>query len=99
MKLEIPTGSYNPRRYGKPWCAKLTLPDKKFVYEWGTWIGDDYSGVLILDVNPSDVFCTGQKDHRGNKTDHNFYFVNVDMTYSAISKVEAYKVLSGVKNV
>lgn len=60
------TRSYNDRRYGKPWIAKLTfIRPGKPEYTFGDWLGNPgYAGELSIEVEPGDVIATGQKDHR-----------------------------------
>lgn len=60
------TSSYNERRYGKPWIAKLdfTKPGKP-EYAFGHWLGQPgAAGELSIEVEPGDVIATGQKDLR-----------------------------------
>lgn len=63
------TPSYNDRRYGKPWIAKLTFvrPGKP-EYSFGDWLGTPgCDGELSMEVEPGDVIATGQKDLRKNR--------------------------------
>lgn len=63
------TSSYNDRRYGKPWIAKLTFvrPGKP-EYIFGDWLGSPGSeGELSIEVEAGDVIATGQKDIRKNR--------------------------------
>lgn len=40
MKISIETGSYNERRYGKPWIARVNFSgSKQGDFQWGDWIG------------------------------------------------------------
>lgn len=60
------TTSYNQRRYGKPWIAKLSfIRPGKPEYTFGDWLGQPGdSGELSIEVEPGDVIARGQKDHR-----------------------------------
>lgn len=60
------TESYNERRYGKPWIAKLSFDTPgKPNYSFGDWLGQaGQVGELSIEVEPGDVIATGQKDHR-----------------------------------
>ena len=101
MKIEIETGSYNEKRYGKPWIAIVDFssnPNGDF--KFGTFVGDaGYEGVLILEVEPGDIVARGQKDHRARRVDPpSYYVVKQDGSLSGVkSKAEAYK-LSKAKN-
>lgn len=65
MRYTEDTSSYNSRRYGKPWIAKLNFSLGKPTYQFGDWIGQaGDSGELSIGVDPGDVIATGQKDHR-----------------------------------
>ena len=67
MLYKESTASYNERRYGRPWIAKLTFvrPGKP-EYTFGDWLGNSHGGTgeLSIEVEPVDVIATGQKDHR-----------------------------------
>ena len=39
MKIEINTSSYNERRYGRPWIARVTFPAAKGEFAFGEWVG------------------------------------------------------------
>ncbi len=96
MKIEITTGSYNERRYEKPWIAKVDFSDPKGNFIWGDWVGDartGSSGILIIEVNPGDVIAEGQKDFRKPKNSSPSYakvFSDGTLFYFN-SKAEAYK--------
>ena len=71
MEIRIETNSYNQRRYGKPWIAKVDFSQSaKGDFSWGDWTGDHYNGgegVLTISANPGDIIAKGQKDHRQPK--------------------------------
>jgi len=96
MKIEIETGSYNERRYGKPWIALVDFRDPKGAFTWGEWVGDARNGsdgLLIIEAEPGDVVARGQKDHRKYRNSApDWYVVSEDGTLSAVGgKVEALK--------
>ena len=98
MKIELNTDTYNERRYGRPWIAKVDFSkNKKGDFLWGEWIGDHYNGgqgTLILEnINPGDIIAEGQKDFRKPRNSApRFYIVNIDGTITSIGdKGEAYK--------
>lgn len=67
MKIQRNTSSYNQRRYGKPWIARVDFSDPKGTFDWGEWVGDHRNGtdgILIVDAKPGDIIATGQKDFR-----------------------------------
>jgi len=79
MQITINTGSYNHRRMGKPWIAKVDFSkNPKGDFSWGDWTGDAYNGgegILSVDANPGDIIATGQKDHRQPKNSAPDFFV------------------------
>lgn len=94
MKIEIKTATYNPRRYGKPWVARVDFsrnPNGDF--EWGTWVGDPGAdGILIIEAVPGDILARGQKDHRGNNTEVIYDLVRDDGSLLKLTgKASAYK--------
>jgi len=62
MEVTYEVGSYNPRRYGKPWIAKIT--------EWKIGgkpvhaFGASSTYTAEVDAEPGDVVRYGQKDLR-----------------------------------
>lgn len=68
MDITIETASYNQRRYGRPWIAKVDFSQSpKGDFSWGDWTGDHYNGgegVLSINANPGDIIAEGQKDFR-----------------------------------
>ena len=79
MKITINTGSYNHRRYGKPWIAKVDFDSSaKGEFSWGEWTGDHYNGgegVLSIDTNPGDIIAKGQKDNRQPRNSAPDFFI------------------------
>lgn len=67
MKIEIKTSSYNAKRYGRPWIAKVQFDARKGEFTFGDWIGDPQNGsegILIIDANEGNILARGQKDRR-----------------------------------
>jgi hypothetical protein len=87
------TNVYNPRREGKPWCARLTLnaATGQLDYAWGEWIGRvGEEGVLRLACRPGDVIAWGQKDFkRANKSVHQIQRMKDDGLMENLTTVEA----------
>ena len=97
MQITINTGSYNQRRMGRPWIAKVDFSaSPKGEFAWGDWTGDHYNGgagVLSIDAAPGDIIAKGQKDNRQPKNSApDFYQVRSDGKLDPIGdKGEAYK--------
>lgn len=72
--LRVEFGSYNSRRYGKPWIAKIKSWDtgKQPDLEFGSYYGDDTGGVAEIAAKEGDIIRWGQRDNRGNNTDNNW---------------------------
>lgn len=97
MKIEIDTSSYNCRRYGKPWIAKIQLEGNKLNFHFGSWIGDPGSeGVLVLEnMEPGDFFARGQKDFRKPKNSiPDYYQLSETGRGIETTKAAIYKALS-----
>lgn len=69
MKLEIDTPSYNQRRYGKPYIAKIDFSTgASGTPTWGEWCGRAGDpGLLILEAEVGDIIMQGQKDNRNQR--------------------------------
>ncbi len=78
MEIKIETNTYNEKRYGRPWIARVDFSQNpKGNFAFGTWVGEPgYKGILLLDAEPGDIVAKGQKDYRkpANSTPC-FYFV------------------------
>jgi len=96
MIITINTSSYNQRRMGKPWIAKVNFATPKGDFAWGDWTGDHYNGgegVLSINANPGDIIARGQKDNRQPKNSApDFYVVTPSGELDSLGdKGEAYK--------
>ena len=97
MKITIETNSYNQRRCGKPWIAKVDFNEStKGEFSWGDWTGDHYNGgdgVLTIDAVCGDIIAQGQKDFRKPRNSApNFSVVGANGELEDIGdKGEAYK--------
>lgn len=102
MKITIETGSYNNRRYGKPWIAKVDFSDAKGVFAWGDWVGEAGSaGMVMIEAQPGDIIAQGQKDHRApaHKSLPDWYQVKPDGTLEKLSdKLSAYRAYQTQRN-
>jgi len=98
MDIRRETSSYNQRRYGRPWIAKVVIKDGTLSYQWGQWIGDHSNGseglLVLTDVTPGTVYAQGQRDTRtlANSAPE-FFVLGADGSDKYISKSEAYKLL------
>lgn len=78
MEITKTTGSYNQRRMGKPWIAKVDFSNPKGDFTWGDWTGDHYNGgagILSINADPGDIIATGQKDNRQPRNSAPDFFV------------------------
>lgn len=93
MRITQYFGSYNQRRYGRPWICKITAwpVGGKAEVEWGLYLGDDGGGDVEIEANPGDIVRTGQKDNRGNNTDASWYIVVEDGSLFDTTAAEAKK--------
>ena len=69
MRIQIETGCYNERRYGRPYIAVVDLDNHKSIPRWGRWIADrpGDEGVLEIEAEMGDIVMHGQRDNRGGK--------------------------------
>lgn len=98
-QLIILTGTYNARRYGRPWIARVTFDDLgKPTYKWGYWTGEinggtAYGGELLIVASEGDIVADGQKDHRGSNSYVRWWQVrNEELVYIEGGKAEAYRI-------
>lgn len=95
-KFEIKTGSYNSRRYGKPWVARVDFTNNpKGGFQWGTWVGDGRvgsEGLLLIDADEGDIIAEGQRDFRNPRNSAPIYYqVRGGELVKLSGKAEAYK--------
>lgn len=90
-RVAINFNGYNHRRYGKPWCAKVTAWEigKAPELEWGGYLGDASGGECELLALPGEVVRWGQKDHRGNNTTAHWGVVTPELTVLPVTAKEA----------
>ena len=93
MRVSKSFGSYNFRRYGRPWIAKITAwpVGGKPELVWDGYVGDDNGGEVEMDALAGDIIRTGQKDNRGNGGTNDWWVVNADGTLSSIDAAEGRK--------
>lgn len=95
MRLSIDTDSYNERRYGHPWIAKVDFANSaKGEFTWGDWCGQKgQAGTLYLDVTVGDIVARGQKDNRRTRNSSPDYYIVQDngTLGDIVTKADAYK--------
>ncbi|MFH1569352.1 MAG: hypothetical protein ABIL09_15255 [Gemmatimonadota bacterium] len=95
MRIERSTGSYNERRYGRPYIAAVDFSKSaQGECRWGEWVGQaGCEGILILDANPGDIVMMGQKDGRNSRNSApDYYRVATDGSLVKMpSKAAAYR--------
>ena len=67
--------SYNARRYSRPWICTMTDSGKHdFSQRIGIFTGEDGQDgdLVVFDPVIGQVYCWGQKDYRGNRTEKKF---------------------------
>ena len=71
MRVLKKFGSYNQRRYSRPWIAVVTSwpTGGKPEVKWGSYLGDDDGGETEIEAQVGDVVRWGQKDGRGGNTE------------------------------
>lgn len=92
---EKETDAYNDKRYGAPWCAKVTFPTgPKPVYTFGESSGKwGKAGVMVLACKPGEIIAWGQKDHRRPAdSEHNILHMQPDGGMVNVTVAEAYKI-------
>jgi hypothetical protein len=91
MRIKIVWSSYNGRRYGRPWIAKVTAwpVGVKPELAWGGYTGSESGGLLEIDAAPGDVVRWGQKDYRGNNDGNRWGLVADDGTIKDLEAKDA----------
>lgn len=90
MRVTIEFGAYNPRRYGKPWMAKVTSWNvgRSPTLEFGATVGL----TTEIDAEPGALVRWGQKDYRGGHSERAWGIVLSDGTVanSTVEKCRAH---------
>jgi hypothetical protein len=91
LRVAVTFGSYNARRYSRPWIARVTAwpIGGKPAVEWGRYLGDDSGGECEITARAGDLVRYGQKDTRGGKTDSNWATVAPDGTLIDCTEAQA----------
>ena len=99
MDIKRETATYNQRRYGRPWIAKIVIKDGKLDYQWGQWVGDHYNGseglLILTGMAIGDIFAKGQRDNRKiANSAPDYYQLDASGKGISITKAEAYIILT-----
>jgi hypothetical protein len=86
MRITVQFGPWNPKRYGKPWIAKVTAwpVGKAPTLEFGALVGTTPE----IAAEPGTVVRWGQRDYRGNGTERHWGVVLDDGTIEPRSNEE-----------
>lgn len=84
-------GSYNARRYSRPWIARVTAwpIGGKPELAWGGYCGDDSGGEAEILARPGDIIRYGQRDGRGNNGENAWAIAQEDGSLRIVSQSEA----------
>lgn len=91
---EKETPGYNGKRYGAPWCAKVSFTNgAKPEYEWGDSTGKwGNPGLLRVECRPGDIIAWGQKDLRNPaKSEHTIAIMQENGHMETVTKTEAFR--------
>lgn len=91
MRVSVKFGSYNFRRYGRPWIGRITSwpVGGKAEIAWGSYIGDNDGGECEINAQPGDIIRAGQRDNRGNGGSNDWYVVSDSGQLYPIDQPEA----------
>lgn len=99
MKVLQHYASFNPRRYGNPWVAKVNPATAKpdFSQKIGGYTGGYNRGeegdLYILAPEENAVYMYGQKDYRGNQTER-AYALYQNGAFSPVTSADLISVLN-----
>ena len=101
QRYSVRYGSYNARRYSKPWIARVSSwsVGGKPEMQWGSYLGDDSGGEVEILAHPGDIIRDGQRDYRGNGGSNDWSVAQEDGTLRAVTAAEArqmFRVLNGM---
>lgn len=93
MRVSTSWGSYNERRYSRPWIGKITSwpIGGKAEIEWGSYLGDDHGGECEIMAVAGDIVRSGQKDGRGNCGSNEWFVVQADGELLVVNQADARK--------
>jgi hypothetical protein len=88
MRITYEVGSYNARRYSRPWIAKVERWDigKSPILTFGGHVG---VYIAEIDAEPGNLLRYGQRDGRGNNTARLWGVVQLDGSLLELNAEEA----------
>jgi hypothetical protein len=91
LRITVHFGSYNERRYSRPWIARVTAwpVGGRPVLGWGRYLGDDSGGECEIMARPGDIIRYGQKDTRGGNGANDWAIAQADGTARNAAETEA----------
>jgi hypothetical protein len=100
MEIVKETDSYNERRYGRPWIARVDYTtNRKGEFTFGDWAGKVGGiGELFIQADVHDIVAVGQKDHRKSRNSSPTYFIvspSGELEYIGDSPITARKLQEG----
>lgn len=91
-RVAISFHSYNPRRYSRPWIARIVAwhVGKKPELEFGHYVGNDDGGEAEIIAYPGDILRYGQRDcRRTDESINEWGVVEDDYSVRDIKQTEA----------
>ncbi|MCP1312992.1 MULTISPECIES: hypothetical protein [unclassified Halomonas] len=80
MRVVVASDSYNERRHGVPWIARVTAwrVGKRPEQEFGGYVGSAAGGEAEVQARPGDIVRWGQKDYRNPRRSTAHYGIVMD---------------------
>ncbi|WP_109486010.1 hypothetical protein [Occallatibacter savannae] len=91
-RVAISFDSYNPRRYSRPWIARVVAwaVGQKPELQFGGYCGDDGGGEAEIIAHPGDIIRYGQRDgRRPDRSINEWAVVEEDYSVRDIKQTEA----------
>lgn len=90
-RITIEFGSYNHRRYSRPWIAAVVSwpVGESAQMVFGGYVGDDTGGEAEIRARIGSIVRWGQRDYRGNNTTAFYGIVRADGSVERLSEREA----------
>lgn len=90
-RVVVEFGSYNDRRYSRPWIAKVTSwpVGAAAKLQFGHYLGTDAGGEAEIQAARGDIVRWGQKDNRGKGSTAHWGVVQADGSIAECTESEA----------
>jgi len=97
VRVAVVFPSYNPRRYNRPWIARvLAWPlGKRAELEFGTYLAGPTGGEGEIAARAGEIVRWGQRDHRGNHSWANWGIAQADGSVLQCTEQDARRAFSG----